>query len=206
MKKLILSYLLSLIAFVILIGKWGKYIDSSTVIFCVIIIAISLVLLVLRLKNITKKLSKIIAISTTGISLVLISLLGDYDGSIFTRYNYFTARKDILKGNIQFVNFGYCVYTNDTAKKISRLVEEHFGYNTVFAGCHTLSMEYEIAEKYYNQRMRDYLEKKHGGNWEENSSKLYKSLFAIERDSSLSNIQKDSLITLRLKECKNDCR
>jgi hypothetical protein len=206
MKKFIVPYLFSLIVFVVLISLYGKYIDSSTVIFGVIIMALSMIAVVLKLKKIKKKLSKIIAISITGISLILITFICHCDGTYFTKYNYFTARKDILKGKIQFVSFGNVVYSSDTIMKISRLVDSHFGYNNIVAGCHLQSREYEIAEKYYNQKMRDYLEKRNGKDWKKKSNQLFSSLYTIERDSSLSNIQKDSLITLRLKECKIDSR
>lgn len=109
------------------------------------------VLIVLSFKM--KKSKKIIA----SILLAALLLFTAFQFGLFTPYNYFTAKRDVLARKIQLIEYGKPMLpTTDTT--IHKL-EDSSGYNTISLGCLITNQEINGIEQ-YNYVMEEFLKRK----------------------------------------------
>jgi hypothetical protein len=101
-------------------------------------------------------------ITYTIVVLVVTSglIFTSYNFGLFSKYNFFTAQRDIKNGSIQIIIFGELPLNR---AKLDSLAEAN-GFNFFYEGCLISNDEYK-GSKYYNKVMVDYLEKIHGQGW-----------------------------------------
>lgn len=98
----------------------------------------------------------------------------DYYG-LCEEYNYFTAKRDIKNGKVQFLETGLILSTVnedlDKQQKAEKIIANQFGYKSIYLGCivtHGIGI--------YNDVVEDYLDKVNGNNWTVKSKQMFDSL------------------------------
>jgi hypothetical protein len=100
------------------------------------------------------KKSKNIIVSVLLAALLLFTA---FQLGLFTPYNYFTAKRDVLVGKIQLIEYGEPMLpTTDTT--IHKL-EDSPGYKTISLGCVITTQEINGIEQ-YNYVMEEFLNRK----------------------------------------------
>jgi hypothetical protein len=107
------------------------------------------------------------------IFLAIIAIYINYQLGLSTKYNYFSAQRDISKGKVQLISTGlsqyYCKYA-----------AEKYGFLIVSGGCTLFDIELN-GVKQYNTVVKRYLTKMNGADWEAKYRKecdsLYKTSF-----------------------------
>ncbi len=94
--------------------------------------------------------------------LIFIVLIIFWQLGFFYRYNYFTAKIDILKDQVEIVGFGKPVSYNDEVLKL----QKKYGFQIGNAGC-CFSYSKKHGVDMYNAEVAKYLKKRNGKNWEE---------------------------------------
>lgn len=88
--------------------------------------------------------------------------LVDYYYGLTENYNYFSAKEDLKKGNVQILTAGQFVeIESEQTTKAKDLFRYQFGFKLINVGI------YSNGLKRYNEVMKDYLSKKNGKDWEE---------------------------------------
>jgi len=80
------------------------------------------------------------------ISLVYLTLFVAYQFGLFTPYNYFTAKRDVLAGKIQLIEFGetFLPIADNTIHKF----EDSLGVKTIYLGCVITTQEINGIKQY----------------------------------------------------------
>lgn len=165
----------------------------------ILLIAFLLSIFIFKKETHLNRLIHIIAINISVFVVILWGVIICYNyGIFFSDYNYFTAKMDIMRGNISIIHYGYIEYDSDTILEIQHLAEKKFGFKNANAGC--MARHKNSTYKYYNSQMREYLSKRNGNGWEDRYYKLMSDLLAIKRDTTLTKSKADSLINQLLKQ------
>ncbi len=145
-------------------GIWTNFDAGRLLIIIGIILIAGLIfgLFLFQKRNYKKRL-----LLTIPIAFILFSI-ADF-GNVFInkygltdQYNYFTAKRDIKNGKVQFLVAGLIdLPPNDKELKAEETLRKQFGYKIVFIGC----MTYPGVER-YNAVVEDYLKKRNGKDWE----------------------------------------
>jgi hypothetical protein len=118
-------------------------------------------------------------IFTIGLTLAIIAsallVLCWYYG-IFTKYNYFTAKNDIKKGNVRFIVFGLPMPSSKDREIDS--VAAFYGFKNCNKGCIVSKQELN-STRVYNNVVGAYLTQRNGKNWRVKYQKTVDSLFEI---------------------------
>jgi hypothetical protein len=85
-----------------------------------------------------------------------------YRFGFFSEYNFFTAKKDIDKGKVQFVYYGLAEPT--TKQREIDSLNLSFGFSIEEKGCVCTKQELNAANA-YNDVIENYLVKRNGENW-----------------------------------------
>ena len=92
---------------------------------------------------------------------------------LFYRYNYLSARIDILKSNPNIIT---CIIKYGSDKAIKKKLDKKYGYTSVNMGCFAEGAK-ERGIVMYNAEIEKYLVKRNGFGW--------KDKYQIEKDSLL---------------------
>lgn len=189
MKKYIIAFI-SVITLYFALRFFNKNLHLWLVCIPILILTGVLSILILKRENFLKRFFHILSINISVFSLIIISLLlCDYYGIFFSRFNYITAKRDIIKGKITIITNGDWLQDESF-----NLAAKKFGFKYVSNGCFK-----ENGIKYYNNQMFDYIRKNNGDDWEDRYDKLVSKIYRIKHDSTLSNNQKDSLVKIIIK-------
>ena len=122
---------------------------------------------------------KIVTIGfTLAIAISTIIILWWYYG-FFSNYNYFTAKRDIKYGNVQFITFGLLLPSSKD-KEID-IVATKYGFKGSNIGCTVTTQEINAIE-IYNNVVEQYLSIRNGKNWRINYQREIDSLYKIAFD------------------------
>ncbi|MFY7669524.1 hypothetical protein ACOSP6_00415 [Tenacibaculum sp. MEBiC06402] len=95
---------------------------------------------------------------------------------IVNKYNFLTAKLDIMNHNPKIVTVGFPIFSHTELNMIS----EKYGFKNVNFGCIVTQSELNGID-FYNAVMEEYLEKKNGINWRKKYNKEIDSLIKIKR-------------------------
>lgn len=101
--------------------------------------------------------------------LLLGILLWNY--GFISRYNFFTAKIDIMNNNPKMVTIGLPIFSNTELNVITK----KYGFKNVNFGCMVNQCELKGIDS-YNAEIEKYLEKKNGVNWRTKYKKEIDSL------------------------------
>lgn len=88
---------------------------------------------------------------------------GYYFFGLFTPYNYFTARYDLVNGKVRLLTYGLQLTDDNQAAEVAR----EFGFEQqAVAGCEVTEVLMNGVAQ-YNAVVEDYLAGKHGQDWRE---------------------------------------
>ncbi len=110
-----------------------------------------------------------------GIGILLFGILLWSFGFV-NRYNFLTAKIDIMNGNPKIVTVGLPIFSNTELN----LITEKYGFKNVNFGCMVTQSELNGIDA-YNSVMERYLEKKNGMNWRKKYEKKIDSFIKIKR-------------------------
>lgn len=89
--------------------------------------------------------------------LVALLLFTAFQLGLFTPYNYFTAKRDVLVGKIQLIEYGEPMLP--TTESAIHKSEDSLSVNTISLGCVITSQEMNGIEQ-YNYVMKEFLNRK----------------------------------------------
>lgn len=95
---------------------------------------------------------------------------------LFSSYNYFTAKRDIKKGDIKFVSFGFPMPCSKDSE--IKMVMNKYGFKVSNIGCIVTEQEINAIET-YNNVVEKYLTQHNGKNWRITYQKEVDSLYKI---------------------------
>lgn len=126
--------------------------------------------------------SKLILI-TTLLFVGLLIILHFFYG-LFTKYNYFTAKWDILSGKPRILQYGEPMMSDKEAISISPKFGFHY---KIVAGCVVSTPERNGIEA-YNLAITAYLDKKNGSSWKNRFDFQVDSLFLMDRKDTIKKV------------------
>lgn len=126
-----------------------------------------------------KKITLFVFLIAVTITCLLYLLWWNY--GIFTRYNYFTAKSDIRKGNVRFIYYGLPAFSSKQ-KEIDSVCAL-YGFKNYNLGCLVSTQELN-AETVYNNVVEDYLNKRNGKNWRKDFDRVIDSLYNEDNNHS----------------------
>jgi len=128
-----------------------------------ICVGLLLALCLLRKQPYKKRILFTISISFITLSVYQLTEMAIFKYGLRQEYNYFTAKRDVKKGNVQVLSAGLIIYfEHDTIlnEKIRAVIEKKYGFKSKEVGC----IYYE-GIGFYNHVMEDYLVERNGPNW-----------------------------------------
>jgi hypothetical protein len=118
------------------------------------------------------KKTKIILLVTISILIVI----GLFRQGVLPKYNYFTAKWDIITGDVRFISIGFPAFTSKEKEK--EKVDGNYGFKVYNIGCSPSDAEFKAIES-YNTVIEEYLKKRNGNNWRINHKKEVDSLYNL---------------------------
>lgn len=99
-----------------------------------------------------------------------------YNFGIICKYNFLTAKIDILNEDLKIVTVGLPFFSNKELNGITK----KYGFKNVNFGCIVTQHELNGINS-YNSEMKRHLDKKNGLNWQQKYKKEIDSLIKIKR-------------------------
>lgn len=122
---------------------------------------------------------KIVKYSTIVIICLYAVYLAYYEFGLFSRYNYFTAKEDLKKGDLRIIQFGLTIPSEGRY-----IIQNKYNVNIDYKGCVVNDITNGLY--YYNEVKRDYYREKYGLDfWE----RYYKEI--DEYDDSIVKLKKE---------------
>lgn len=112
-----------------------------------------------------------------GVSIIFGIFILYFFFGIFTEFNYFTAKRDISKGNIRIVYYGEPDL--EVVEMANQILEPKYGFHYFGKGC-VVDPAIDNGMSFYNTVMRNHLIELNGKDWEKR--------FENEKDSIISNL------------------
>jgi hypothetical protein len=128
-----------------------------------ICVGLLLALCLLRKQPYKKRILFTISISFITLSVYQLTEMAIFKYGLRQEYNYFTAKRDVKKGNVQVLDAGLIIYfEHDTVlnERTRAAIEKKYGFKSKEVGC----IYYE-GIGFYNNVMEDYLVERNGPNW-----------------------------------------
>lgn len=142
-----------------MVSLWNILLSISAAV-CV---GLLLALCLLRKQPYKKRIVFTISISFIMLSIYQFTEMAIFKYGLKEEYNYFTAKRDLKKGNVQLLGAGLVIYNeHDTIlnEKARAAIEKKYGFRSRELGCF-----YYEGIGFYNHVMEDYLIERNGPNW-----------------------------------------
>ena len=94
-----------------------------------------------------------------GLGILLIGILL-WNFGFINRYNFLTAKIDIMNGNPKIITVGLPIFTDNELNRITK----KYGFKNVNFGCIVTQSQLNGIDS-YNAEIETYLERKNGENW-----------------------------------------
>ena len=105
----------------------------------------------------------------------LLTLWWNY--GFFSKYNYFSAKRDIKNGNIRLLSYGLPIISSKD--KEMEMVRMKYGFKSCNLGCGCTNEDLRTTG-IYNKVIEEYLTKRNGKNWQVNFKREIDSLHKID--------------------------